>query len=116
VNLQIPESKKTYDKNKLFIKSHKDIIATGLQVDNEFLILKGSKVKVEEAKSIRLALQNKRKGLLEKGILHKSEDDYYIFNHDFPFGSPSTAAGVILGKSVKGRTEWKNEYGISLKE
>lgn len=115
VNLQIPKSKKTYDKNKLFIKSHKDIIATGLQIENEFVILKGSKAKVKESTLIQLALKNKRRDLLEKGIIHKSENDFYVFNRDFPCGSPSTAAGVILGRSVHGPTEWKNENGISLK-
>jgi uncharacterized protein DUF4357 len=32
------------------------------------------------------------------------------------FDSPSTAAGVLLGRSVNGRIEWKNPSGQTLKE
>jgi hypothetical protein len=30
--------------------------------------------------------------------------------------SPSTAAGVLLGRSANGRIEWKDERGVSLKQ
>lgn len=116
VNLQAQESKKNYEKNKLFIKSGKDKIATGIQAENEFIVLKDSQVKIKETKSIPPALKAKREDLLNREIIYKSEENYYVFNCDFPFSSPSTAAGVILGRSVNGRTEWKNENGISLKK
>jgi hypothetical protein len=34
---------------------------------------------------------------------------------DYLFDSPSTAAGVLLGRSANGRIEWKNEQGQTLK-
>jgi hypothetical protein len=35
---------------------------------------------------------------------------------DYPFDSPSTAAGVLLGRSSNGRIEWKDAEGQTLKE
>jgi len=35
---------------------------------------------------------------------------------DYTFDSPSTAAGVLLGRSANGRELWKDETGRTLKE
>jgi Domain of unknown function (DUF4357) len=40
----------------------------------------------------------------------------YVFTQDQVFGSPSTAAGVILGRTANGRIEWKNSEGNTLKQ
>jgi hypothetical protein len=39
----------------------------------------------------------------------------YAFEQDYLFSSPSTAAGVVLGRSANGRTEWKTKEGKTLK-
>lgn len=38
-----------------------------------------------------------------------------IFTKDYPFSSASAAAAIILGRSANGKTEWKDEEGIPLK-
>lgn len=42
--------------------------------------------------------------------------DRYRFSQDQVFGSPSTAAGVILGRTANGRIEWKTKDGKTLKD
>ena len=37
------------------------------------------------------------------------------FTQDYRFDSPSTAAGVILGRTANGRIEWKDSGGRPLK-
>ena len=41
--------------------------------------------------------------------------DALVFAQDYAFSSPSTAAGVVLGRSANGRTEWKDQQGRTLK-
>ncbi len=35
---------------------------------------------------------------------------------DYVFDSPSSAAGVLLGRGANGRTEWKDTHGKTLKQ
>ena len=52
---------------------------------------------------------------MEQGVF-SDNGEHFIFTQDHVFNSPSTAAGVILGRSAKGRIEWKNKEGKTLKE
>jgi hypothetical protein len=58
----------------------------------------------------------KAKGVeARKGLL--SDDGSMLrLTQDYTFASPSTAAGVLLGRSSNGRTEWKDVKGRTLKE
>lgn len=40
----------------------------------------------------------------------------FIFQCNIEFGSPSTAAAIILGYPINGRTTWKNSTGKTLKQ
>lgn len=44
------------------------------------------------------------------------EGAYYRLTQDYTFNSPSTAAGVLLGRSANGRIEWSDAQGRTLKE
>lgn len=59
-------------------------------------------------------MANLRAALIGKGIL-KSEGGAFRFTEDYSFTSPSTAAGVVLGRAANGRTEWKTADGRVLK-
>lgn len=39
----------------------------------------------------------------------------YVFTQDYLFASPSTATGVVVGRSANGRIEWQTKDGRSLK-
>jgi hypothetical protein len=56
-----------------------------------------------------------RNELLDRGILVE-EDDGFRLAQDYVFNSPSTAAGVFLGRAANGRTEWRDGDGKTLKE
>jgi hypothetical protein len=38
------------------------------------------------------------------------------FAQDYLFNSPSTAAGVVQGRSANGRIDWKDNSGRTLRE
>jgi hypothetical protein len=40
----------------------------------------------------------------------------FIFNQNYAFASPSTAAAVVAGRSINGREHWKTKDGKTLKE
>ncbi|MCP4748825.1 MAG: DUF4357 domain-containing protein [Desulfobacteraceae bacterium] len=60
-------------------------------------------------------LKTIRKDLITTSVVIK-QGQHYVFNQSYAFGSPSTAAGVVLGRSANGRIEWENDKGKSLKD
>jgi hypothetical protein len=87
----------------------KGVEATGFESPQGFIVRNGSGAVKEEVPSIDAYLTHLRQGLVEKGVL-KSRQNSYVFS------SPSTAGGVVLGRSTNGRTEWKDQSGRTLKE
>lgn len=98
---------------KLFIKA-KGITASGVDSPEGFVVFSGSQAAREEAKSIQQFLKDLRRTLIEKGVMI-DEGGSYKFIQNYVFNSPSTASGVVLGRSSNGRTEWKNDKGRTLK-
>jgi hypothetical protein len=80
-----------------------------------FIVFAGSVARAETVPSIHAYLTQLRERLGAEGVLAAGPDGLH-FNQDHVFNSPSTAAGVLLGRSANGRTEWKTEQGITLKE
>jgi Domain of unknown function (DUF4357) len=102
--------------SRLFIKNEKGIAASGQETSEGFLVLAGSTVSRYETPSIPTALKALRQMLLEKNILQETDELKFTFTKDYLFGSPSTAAGVVQGRSANGRAEWKDEKGSSINE
>lgn len=99
---------------KLTIKS-KGITATGYEADAGFVVLAGSEMAGETVPSIHNYLHALRQTLLKKGIVTQ-QNSSFRFAQDYTFDSPSTAAGVVVGRSANGRVEWKDAQGRTLKE
>lgn len=89
--------------------------ARGMDTAEGFLVRADSRANATEAPSTHEFLRSIRSELLNAGIL-KREGDYLVLTQDYLFGSPSTAAGVMLGRSANGRTEWKDISGRPLRE
>jgi hypothetical protein len=89
----------------------KGIKASGYEDAKGFVVCKGSQMVEKEAQSIQHPLSTLRKDLLDQGVV-----DSCVFTQDQVFDSPSTAAGVVLGRVANGRIEWKNAAGTTLKE
>jgi len=103
------------DSQDLILMRGKSIVARGQEHPEGFLVRAGAQAVKKEAPSIPSHLSNLRLELLKRGIFEES-GDVYILKKDYTFSSPSTAAGVILGRAVNGRTEWKDAEGRTLKE
>ena len=107
--------KDTIRKREILIINGRNIHAEGDLIDEGFVVFKGSQVKKETTPSCHEYLINIRKKLIENKILKETKGDY-IFQQDYIFNSPSTAGGVVLGRSTNGWTKWRNKNGQSLDE
>jgi hypothetical protein len=88
---------------------------TGADTPEGFIVKAGSKARAAAVPSIHKWLVDLRDTLLAQGILFPHGDEL-VFAQDYAFDSPSSAAGVLLGRSANGRTEWKTAEGKTLKE
>lgn len=89
--------------------------ARGREVADGFVVLKGSRARGSEVESIHDYLKDLREKLQERGVL-VAEGTNLVFTQDFRFGSPSMAAGVLVGGNANGRRAWKDERGVTLKK
>jgi len=109
--------------DELEIKNKQDLIlckgkkadATGTYNEDGIVVFKNSKCNLDETKTIGSWLSNKRKTLIDQGLLNM-ENDTLVFTRDYVFNSPSTAAAVVLGRRANGWIEWKYEDGRTLDE
>ena len=93
----------------------KGIEARGVDGSEGFVVRAGSQAVKDEVASIHAYLVDLRKSLLTQGVLEPAGAGYRL-TQDYTFNSPSTAAGVLLGRSSNGRVEWKDAKGRTLKE
>jgi hypothetical protein len=105
--------KQQSNSKELFQLNGRDIRAEGNLIDEGFVVFKGSQLKKETVPSCHEYLINLRHKLLQSNIIEEQKDNY-IFIQDYVFNSPSTAGGVILGRSTNGWIQWKNKSGKTL--
>lgn len=101
-------------KELLFLNG-RNINAEGDLIDDGFVVFKGSQVKKDTVPSCHDYLINLRQKLIQNEILIEKNGNYE-FMQDYVFNSPSTAGGVVLGRSTNGWTKWKNKDGKTLDE
>lgn len=99
---------------RLFISS-KGVQAEGTETLDGFVVRGGSRAVKEEVPSCHAYLKELRAALISNGVL-KPMGAGYTFAQDYVFPSPSTAAGVVQGRSANGRVDWKTKDGKTLKE
>lgn len=88
--------------------------ARGEDAPGGFIVFAGSEAAAGETDSVHAYLHEARQDLMKQGVLVQKAD-HLVFTQDYTFSSPSTAAGVVLGRSANGRTEWKDAQGRILK-
>ena len=98
-----------------FLLSARGVQASGYESPQGFTVREGSTAARDHVKSCHDYLVKLRLALIENGVL-ASQDGVLRFSQDYVFASPSTAAGVVLGRSSNGRVVWKTKAGKSLKE
>jgi len=101
-------------KQQLLTIESKGIKVIGYESPEGFIVKEGSQAVNVEVPSIHHYMSVIRRDLLESGVL-VDHGDAFVFTQDYFFNSPSTAAGVVLGRTANGRIEWKNSKGETLK-
>lgn len=78
--------------------------ATDFCNQNSYKVKKGSRCNIDHHET--WSYTKLKENLINDKIL-KKEEDYYIFEKDYCFESPSAAASIILGKQSPGPLDWK---------
>lgn len=102
-------------KSRDLLLKAKGIEARGVDGTEGFIVRAGSRAVAEEVPSCHSYLVELRRSLIQQQVL-VTDGATYKLAQDYTFNSPSTAAGVMLGRSSNGRTEWKDAKGRTLKE
>ena len=107
-----PGTKKT---ENVFIKAAREADACGQPVTDGFVVFSGSKAAKEVAPAFnKHGSRLFRNRLIEEGVL-SDQGDHLLFEKDYVFSSPSAAAGIVMGRSANGLTEWETTSGQILK-
>ncbi len=93
----------------------KGVVAKGLPTTEGFIVIEGSRAVVDEVASCPAAVRSMRAALIQNGVL-KLAGENYLFTQDYVFGSPSTAAAVVQGRSANGRVDWRDHKGRTLND
>lgn len=100
-------------RRELYLKA-RGIEARGVYGAEGFVVLAGSEAAKDEVPSVQPFLRELRQSLIASGVLVDAGRVLRL-SQDYTFSSPSSAAGVLLGRSSNGRAEWKDAQGRSLK-
>jgi hypothetical protein len=100
---------------KRYVLEARGVTAQGYEAPNGFVVLAGSQVAADFVPSAARYLQTLRSSLQESGVILPTEAGLRV-TQDYTFDSPSTAAGVVVGRTVNGRELWRDEAGRTLKE
>ena len=98
----------------LYITAARGANGKGNRVSDGFVVFKGSEVASDTAPSFLKGFNTLREELLENEILREI-DGKLVFQTDYLFSSPSSAAAVVMGRSANGLVEWKDYSGRDLK-
>ncbi len=90
--------------------------ASGEYTSEGMVVLKGSKARLNVTDNVKDKPFNKtRQNLIDAGIL-AHEGECLVFTENYLFGSPSSAAAIIVGNSMNGWITWKTATGKTLDE
>ena len=107
-------------KKKFLRIEAKGIRAKGYEIEDGFVVCKGSQAIAEETESLQSRFKNVvrlRKELIEQGILARNlEEGVLVFTKDCVLTSANIAANVVLAVACVALDRWKDERGTTLKE
>ncbi|WP_347161782.1 DUF4357 domain-containing protein, partial [Peptostreptococcus anaerobius] len=92
-------------------KSNRQIEAKCKRTDEGFVVLKDSMIETIDSTAIPKSIKE-----LRKECINKNEIIDGRISKDYLFNSPSYAAAFVLGTNANGKTHWKTENGITLKD
>lgn len=98
-----------------YCKGTNGVFATGTPSTEGFAIFGNSYFINENLMSLNESVRLEKAKLIEEGVLVQ-EKGLLRLTKTYVFTSSSRAASMVLGRSANGRTEWKTESGIPLKQ
>jgi hypothetical protein len=114
-DLGSPRTSHTTTYREFYINSVRGANATGVITDKGFKVIEGSYFAHSVSDSYQTTYVELRSELISSKILVFDERGLKL-TKDYMFSSPSTAAGLVMGRSANGLTEWKTESGLVLKD
>lgn len=105
----------TADVSSDLVLRGKGVEAHGADRPEGFVVRRGSEATVREVPSCPHGIRILRSDLKARGVFVEHGDRWSL-PQDYIFGSASTAAAVLLGRSSNGRDEWKDANGRSLND
>lgn len=112
VSAEVNRTKKT---NAFYIKAARGANGFGIPSSKGFIVFKDSEVAISTTDSTHEFLIDIRNRLIENQTIIET-DKGFVFAKDYEFSSPSTAAGILMGRNANGLKEWKLKSGKTLKE
>ena len=109
------EFKTKRKQTNFYIKAAHGAKAQGEPTSDGFVVFKDSKFATSFVKSYAPTLIKLRQQLIDQNLLIEKNNEL-ILTEDYIFGSPSTAAAIVMGRNANGLTEWKQASGKTLKE
>jgi hypothetical protein len=100
----------------LFFCRSSNYDAAGQYTEEGMVVLKGSKARKDQTPSMaKYKTSSRRDVLIAEGAM-LLEGNFYVFQRDVLFKSPSGASDAVAGASTNGWTLWKNRMGKTLDE
>lgn len=97
------------------IDEKKNVYAIGKNLEDGFIVLKGSRVSADTENSLKGLYFNLRSNLISEGIIVEKGDEM-VFEKDYKFTKSSPAASIVLGRNETGMKYWKLKNGMTLGE
>ncbi|MFD2569412.1 GIY-YIG nuclease family protein [Spirosoma soli] len=105
---------KTKQQDIFVIVAARGANAQGEPTSEGFVVLKGSMIATSTVPSFPPSMHKLRQEMLDRKIILRNGDDL-VLSDDYIFGSPSTAAALVMGRPANGLTEWRTTDGRTLK-
>ncbi len=103
------------NKPVLFLKAARGADAIGMKTRDGIVVLQNSRVAINVDDAFPLPLKNLRSKLIKEEIIVQ-KDGQFLFDIEYLFSDPSTAASIVMGTDADGLKEWKTRDGKSLKD
>ncbi len=105
---------KTKQQDIFIIVAPRGASAQGEPTSEGFVVFKGSKIANSTVTSFPASMTKLRQNLIDTGIISQIAGNFEL-SDDYIFGSPSTAATIVMGRNANGLIEWKLANGQTLK-
>jgi len=87
--------------------------AKAVEIDGEFVVLKGSTARRRGVPSWTTGISTKDRLTAEGVLADHTDQELLEFRTDTVFSSPSLAASVVGGRNTNGRVAWKTDSGMT---